>query len=73
MPAGDFGCFVVRWLEDTDNDGSFNDNLVFYDYIAEEGLIRRSILMANVLVIDEHGNELGFIDITDEYELVAWE
>ena len=73
VPAGDFGCFVVRWLEDTDNDGSFNDNLVFFDYIAEEGLIRRSILMANVLVIDEHGNELGFIDITDEYELVAWE
>ena len=73
VPAGEFGCFVVRWLEDTDNDGSFNDNLVFFDYIAEEGLIKRSILMANVLVIDEHGNELGFIDITDEYELVAWE
>ena len=73
VPAGDFGCFVVRWLEDTDNDGSFNDNLVFFDYIAEEGLIKRSILIANVLVIDEQGNELGFIDITDVYELVAWE
>ncbi|MCD6250225.1 MAG: hypothetical protein J7J98_07855 [candidate division Zixibacteria bacterium] len=73
VPAGNFGCFVVSWLEDTNNDGSFNDNLVFLDYIAEEGLVRRSILMANVLVVDEHGNELGFIDITDEYELVAWE
>lgn len=73
VPAGRFGCFVVRWLEDTNDDGLFNDNVEFYDYIAEEGLIKRSILMTNVLVIDEHGNELGFIDITDEYELVAWE
>ncbi len=73
VPAGEFGCFVVRWLEDTDNDGTFNENLVFRDYIAKQGLVRRSIIMSNVLVIDEFGNEIDFIDIIDEYELVAWE
>ncbi len=73
VPAGEFGCFVVQWQVDLNGDGSFNDNVMFTDYIAEQGLIKRAVLFPNVLVLDEFGNEVGFIDITDDFDLIAYE
>ncbi len=36
-------------------------------------LSRAHHTLVELTKVDELGNELGFIDITDEYELVAWE
>jgi hypothetical protein len=72
VPAGSFGCFVVRSREDRNGDGDFTESPLMRDYVAEQGLVRRSHIRLDVMV-QSQGGDWRFVDIIDEYELVAWE
>jgi hypothetical protein len=72
VPGGTFGCFEVRWLHDMDNNGTYDDNIEFDDYFAEEGLVKRTIFLDDVAVYDPLGNLIGVVDATETYELVAY-
>lgn len=74
VPAGEFGCFVVRSLVDVDDDGDFTESPLLRDYIAEEGLVLRSEMWLDVMLVDTAGHPTGvLVDMIEEYELVAWE
>ncbi len=72
VPSGRFGCFVVRWFYDMDVDGEYDDDIVYCDYIGEHGLVRRSIKLYGVEITDPLGHVIDVVDVTDEYELVAY-
>ncbi len=71
-PAGLFGCFVVEWHYDTGNDGTFDNDIQRTDYISEEGLVQRSVVMLDVEII-VLGQVIDIVDIYADYELVALE
>ncbi|RKX25336.1 MAG: hypothetical protein DRP45_06145 [Candidatus Zixiibacteriota bacterium] len=72
VPAGDLGCFEIQWLRDNDNDSLYDDNIIFYDYVSEFGLARRSVTLLDVELIDQFGHII-VADVFDEYNLISWE
>ena len=67
VPAGSFNCFKIQWLFDINQDSVWDDNIVFYDYVSEKGLIKRSILVKDIIFSGELNPEpLGLIDAKDE-------
>lgn len=69
-PAGTFECYVIQWLVDFHEDGQWDDDLVMFDYVASEGLVRRSFYTWGWMT-DEHGDTLGFLQSREESELTS--
>ena len=73
VPAGRFDCYVVQWTYP--GSPSLDEQVEFYDYIAAEGLVKRSIITKNVPVTtysDPYG-QMGIVDLRDEFELVSYQ
>jgi len=67
VPAGSFTCIKIQWLYDINNDNVWDDDIIFYDYICAKGLIKRSILVKDLIYTGEINPEpLGLIDAQDE-------
>ncbi len=61
--AGDYDCYKIEWLYES----NFSENITFYDYVCEKGLIKRSILFTDVVVRSPESPEgLGLVDTRDE-------
>jgi hypothetical protein len=52
VPAGNYDCFRIRWLQDVDGNGTWDEDVVFYDDIGAKGLVRRSILVRDMWMTD---------------------
>jgi hypothetical protein len=73
VPAGELQCFQIQWLLDMDRDGEWDDDILFYDYIADIGLIRRYILINDCVIIGEDDPEpIGVCDILEESVLTGF-
>ena len=70
-PAGTFDVVQVQWHLDFDGDGDFDDFVEFYDYIAAEGLVKRSFLVKNLPLVDDSGTFIGTYNYLDNSELVT--
>jgi len=57
VPAGNFNCYKIQWLYDKDNDNVWDDDIIFYDYICEKGLIKRSAFFENLIITGEQNPE----------------
>lgn len=67
VPAGSFTCLKIQWLFDINQDSTWDDDIIFYDYVSEKGLIKRSILYKDIIATGEQQPEpLGLIDAKDE-------
>lgn len=69
VPAGKFKAFKIAWLVDLDNDGTPDANIVYNDWVAAEGLIRRDLLVSDVVVTGQVGDSLGVMNIHESYVL----
>ena len=63
--AGTFHAVQVRWILDFDGDGEFDDNVEYIDYIANEGLVKRSFLIKDLPIVDDEGTRIGKYDYQD--------
>ena len=70
-PAGNFEVVQIQWLLDFDNDGEFDDNIEFFDYISNIGLVKRSFLIRGLPLIDDNGYNIGSYNYLDESVLSA--
>jgi len=70
--AGNFTADVVRLLYDLDNNGVWDPELDIREYFSTPGLIKRSILLKNMVVNDMNLNELGLVDFSDVSELLHY-
>ena len=63
--AGEFNCWKIEWIY---TDSLFQD-IEFFDYIAEEGLVRR-IIKSQFYIANEIGEIIGTSDFIEEQILV---
>ncbi|MCK4530751.1 MAG: hypothetical protein KAU44_06200 [Candidatus Marinimicrobia bacterium] len=64
-----FNCYHIKWNYDIDADGITDDNIYIDDYISEEGLIKRTISVLNMINQNAFGDTLGSYDSYDYYTL----
>ncbi len=65
--GGKFTCYKIQWLYDMNNDTKWDDDIIFYDYVCEKGLIQRSIFLKDIIVASEESPEgIGKVDVKDE-------
>ena len=63
-----YHCYIVRWIYDMDNNGVPDQNIWIDDYIAEEGLLRRTINVKDVTIATSENPEgIGLIDSRSDY------
>ncbi|MBN1481388.1 hypothetical protein EH223_03350 [candidate division KSB1 bacterium] len=70
--AGTFTAVQVQWIMDFDGDGAFDNNILFIDYIANEGLIKRSFLIQGLPVVDDDGTYIGRYNYHDLSTLTSY-
>ena len=71
VPAGSFDCFVVKWSIDISDDGEWDNEIEFIDYIATEGLIRRWLAFSDMIAIGPEGDTLGVCHSSDDSQLTS--
>jgi len=71
VPLGNYDCYKIQYLYDFDLDNQWDDGIEIYDYIGQEGLLKRSILINNIQVIDENLQVTGLIDYKEESEITG--
>jgi hypothetical protein len=69
---GTFKTVKIQWIADFDGDGEFDDNVEYYDFIANEGLVKRSFLIRNLPLVDDEGGNIGNYDYQDQSLLVSY-
>jgi hypothetical protein len=63
LPSGTFECYKVQWLIDLNDDGRWNDNIIFFDYIGDQGLLVRDLTTLDILHYDPDDMEhTGYFD-----------
>ncbi|MCP4584151.1 MAG: hypothetical protein GY839_21270 [candidate division Zixibacteria bacterium] len=72
VPAGEFVCVIIQWLYDFDRDECWDDDIEFYDYLCEVGLIKRTILFKDNTWPSEYGENLGLVDSITEIVLTDY-
>jgi hypothetical protein len=71
VPAGIFNCNIVQ-RNIYYSDGSLAENIYQYDYIANQGLIKREFYVNEVEVTDANGNILGTMDFSEVSNLLSY-
>ena len=71
VPAGEFGCFVIDRTYDKDGDGEADTDVSYQDYIAEQGLVKRTVLLEDVEFVNPGTGVVIIADVHDEYELLS--
>lgn len=64
---GNFMCYKIQWTYES----SFADNILFYDYVCEKGLIKRSVFFNNVIISNiDSPDGYGYADTKEESILI---
>ena len=69
VPAGEFECYRIQWLIDLDDDGEWDEDIEFFDYVSSSGLTQQTLLVRDMMWTDAGGWPLGMFDAMDEYKL----
>jgi hypothetical protein len=70
VPAGNYRGIKIQNLYDLDGDNEWDESTIYYDYISNKGLLKRSILIKDVIVADDSGQVIGLVDVRDELNLI---
>ncbi len=70
--AGVFDCFVLKRYYDRDNDGNWDDDVIWYDYIGREGLLKRSVTFRNINIVGSEGDIIGTADMSEHLNLISY-
>ncbi|MBN1779662.1 hypothetical protein JW948_00920 [bacterium] len=69
-PAGTFQCMKIRWLYEEDI--AQGQNILFYDYISDQGLVCRLVRYENIMIKEADSNSSGSFDMTDTIVLTGF-
>lgn len=65
-----FSCYKIKWLYDLDNNNKWDEDISVIDFIADEGLIKRVMIVKNLAIttaVSPDGN--GYFDWSEEIKL----
>ena len=71
--AGEFSCYKIQWLIDFWGKGVWDEDELYFDYIAKEGLIKRVWILKDIDTTDENGKHFCTFDLFEEFDLVKYE
>lgn len=72
VPAGEYDAYRIRWWYDIDDDGNWDDNISIVDFVAQIGLIKRTISIHGIEEVAPGGeNLLEILESNQEYRLTA--
>ena len=74
LPAhrGDYECYKIQWYIDINNDGEWDEDIEFFDWISSKGLIQRSVLYKDLRWTGADDPEpVGMFDGKDEFSLIG--
>ena len=68
ISSGEYDCYKLQWLYDLDNNNVWDENIEFFDYISEKGLIKRSILFKDIRITTPNNPDgsAGYHDMIEE-------
>jgi len=69
IPAGMFYCYKIQWLYDLNEDGRWDSDIEFFQYVHSIGVVKWSILLKNIQYTDEFGNVIYTFDVIEETQL----
>ncbi len=61
----------MKWSIDFGDDGEWDDEIEFIDYIATEGLIRRWLAFSDMIAVSPEGDTLGVFHSNDDSQLTS--
>lgn len=70
--AGSFQCFKIRWLYDLDDNGTWDDDIILMDFLAEEGLVKRVVDIRNIGTVLGPFDEGDLTDYLEEFTLMEY-
>jgi hypothetical protein len=70
VPAGKFSCYSVQVLADLDDDGEWDEDFTYIDYIGPVGLVRRYMYLKDIEETTAGGEVVGWFDVIDDSKLV---
>jgi len=56
VPAGKFDCWKIQWSYP---ESSWVNDIEYYEYVSQEGVVKRVIELRNSTITDEDGNDIG--------------
>lgn len=65
LPAGNFHCLKIQ-RNVYYNSSAPDTNYFYFDYFAKEGMIKRDLLLKDILVSNTNGDPIGYIDVKEE-------
>ena len=72
IPYGEIKTNKIQWFWDRDDNGVYEEYQVGYDYVTDDGLLKREFIFLNIGISDEnHPDGQGLIDISETYELIS--
>ena len=71
VPPGRYECYKIQYLYDLDLDNQWDDGIEFYDYLGKEGLLKRTLLVRDIQVMDENAQLIGLLDYKEESVLTG--
>lgn len=70
VPAGEFNCWKIQYSYPESN---WDDDVEAYDFVSKDGLVKRFSEVKNLECIDEDGNFLGYLILTEERYLTDYQ
>ena len=67
--AGQFAVKVIQWFYDYDNTGQWEEEISVLDYYSTIGLVKRSIRVKNLQLINQFNQVIGYFDYSEISEL----
>ena len=65
-----FSCLKIQWLWDLDNDGEWDEEMEYFDYISTVGLVKRHIIIRDFKITSaESPAPIGSYDFEEKFEL----
>ena len=71
-PAGRFVVDTIQWLYDFEGYGQWDEDIIYLDYYSSIGLVKRSIIIKNVAMVDQSGFAIGYVDYFEISELQTY-
>ena len=69
VQSGSHYCVKIQKVWYMNNSSIPEANLIFYDYFAKEGMIKRDFLIKDIEITNTSGNTIGYVDAKEEAEL----
>lgn len=72
VPAGSFSCYKIQWLFDLNDDGKWESDIEFFDYISSIGIVKRSTLLKDLRITDYCFGHYATFDVFEEIRLTRY-